>query len=77
MYLFIYNSELFPSKVRVLTIGSSYCITKVVLAFLYLVPNYIFSLNLHVIVISFPFSILAFGASFFITQRKKTRKLKN
>ena len=49
MYLFTYNSELFPSKIRILTLGSSVFITKIVLAFLALIPTTIFSLNLHTV----------------------------
>jgi hypothetical protein len=73
MYMFNLNSELFPSKIRILTLGSSFFFAKLVLAIIALIPTSIFSVDLHIIVISLPFSILAFIASFFIILRQKQR----
>lgn len=76
MYLFLFNSELFKSQIRVFALGVSYFFAKLMLALIALLPSDALLSDTHSIAVSIPFSLMAFVASFFLLPRRK-RKIKN
>lgn len=75
-YILVFNSELFSSKYRGLTLGFPQFLSKIILSVFPLIQPLIKKMNLHSSAILVPFVFLAFVFCFYITAPKH-RKLKN
>ena len=70
-FLFLYNSEVFTTQVRAMTLGIVFFLARQVSSFVPFLVSFVQKLNMLFLIIYFPFAILAFLAHFVLPETRK------